>query len=54
MVRLLTVEEIQAELLEVTPLNPGPLIPPYEEGQEDKQKLKLAYQALRRSIKRKD
>ncbi len=54
MVRLLTVEEIQAELLEVTPLNPEPLIPPYEEGQEDKQKLKLAYQALRRSIKRKD
>ena len=43
MVRLLTVEEIQAELLEVTLLNPGPLIPPYEEGQEDKQKLKLAY-----------
>ena len=36
MVRLLTVEEIQAELLEVTPLNSGPLIPPYEEGQEDK------------------
>ena len=48
------IEEIQAELLEVTLLNPGPLIPPYEEGQEDKQKLKLAYQALRRSIKRKD
>ena len=43
MVRLLTVEEIQAELLEVTPLNPRPLIPPYEEGQEDKQRLKLAY-----------
>ena len=54
MVKLLTLEEIQAELLEIAPLNSGPLIPPYEEGQEDKQKLKLAYQALRRSIKRKD
>jgi hypothetical protein len=54
MVRLLTLEEIQAELLEVTPLNPGPPVAPYEEGQENKQKMKLAYQALRRSIKRKD
>ena len=54
MVKLLTLEEIQVELLEITPLNSGPLISPYEEEQEDKQKLKLAYQALRKSIKRKD
>lgn len=40
--------------MEVAPPNPGPLISPYEEGQENKQKVKLAYQALRRSIKRKD
>src|SRR3954470_12638761 len=54
MVKLLTLEEIQTELLEIFPTNAGPLIPLYEEGQENKQKLKLAYQSLRRSIKRKD
>src|SRR3954452_18194659 len=54
MVRLLTLEEIQTELLEIFPTNSGLLIAPYEEGQENKQKLKLAYQSLRRSIKRKD
>ena len=54
MVRLLTLEEIQTELLEIFPTNPGPLLPPYEDGQGNKQKLKLAYQSLRRSIKRKD
>ncbi|SRR6266480_347580 len=54
MVKLLTLEEIQTELLEIFPTNAGPLIPPYEEGQGNKQKLKLAYQSLRRSIKRKD
>src|SRR5436305_7902057 len=54
MVRLLTLEEIQTELLEIFPTNPGPLLLPYEEGQGNKQKLKLAYQSLRRSIKRKD
>ena len=54
MVRLLTLEEIQAELLAVVPLNPGPLVSPYEEGLENKQKVKFAYQALKRSIKRKD
>src|SRR3954471_16213768 len=54
MVKLLTVEEIQTELLEIFSTNAGPLIPPYEEGQGNKQKLKLAYQSLRRSIKRKD
>ena len=43
MVKLLTLEEIQAELLEISPLNSGPPIPPYEEEQENKQKLKLAY-----------
>jgi len=52
--RLLTLEEIQTDLLAVAPLNPGPLVPPYEEGQEDKLKLRFTYQALRRSIKRKD
>ena len=36
MVKLLTLEEIQAELLEITPLTPGPLISPYKEGQKDK------------------
>src|SRR3954447_4162968 len=54
MVKLLTLEEIQTELLEIFLTNAGLLIPPYEEGQENKQKLKLAYQSLRRSIKRKD
>src|SRR5436305_11579066 len=54
MVRLLTLEEIQTELLEIFSTNPRPLLPPYEEGQGNKQKLKLAYQSLRRSIKRKD
>src|SRR3954447_3109465 len=54
MVKFLTLEEIQAELLEIFLTNAGPLIPSYEEGQENKQKLKLAYQSLRRSIKRKD
>src|SRR5947199_3464652 len=54
MVRLLTLEEIQTELLEIFSTNSGPLILPYEEGQGNKQKLKLAYQSLRRSIKRKD
>src|SRR3954471_5512635 len=54
MVRLLTLEEIQTELLEIFSTNSGLLIPSYEEGQENKQKLKLAYQSLRRSIKRKD
>ena len=43
MVRLLTLEEIQTELLEIFPTNPGPLLPPYEDGQGNKQKLKLAY-----------
>ena len=52
--RLLTLEKIQTELLEIFSTNSGPLIPPYEEEQENKQKLKLAYQSLRRSIKRKD
>src|SRR5439155_577671 len=46
--------EIQTELLEIFLTNSGPLIPPYEEGQGNKQKLKSAYQSLRRSIKRKD
>src|SRR5436305_15336647 len=54
MVRLLTLEEIQTELLEIFSTNSGLLIPSYEEGQGNKQKLKLAYQSLRRSIKRKD
>ena len=54
MVRLLTLEEIQTELLEIFPTNSGPLISSYEEGQRNKQKLKSAYQSLRRSIKRKD
>ena len=54
MVRLLSVQEIQEELLEVTPLNPGPLVSPYDEALDIKQKLKLAYQALRRAIKRKN
>src|SRR2546429_9678145 len=54
MVKLLTLEEIQTELLEIFPTNSGPLVPLYEEGQENKQKLKSAYQSLRRSIKRKD
>src|SRR3954447_5920115 len=54
MVKFLTLEEIQAELLEIFLTNAGPLIPSYEEGQGNKQKLKLAYQSLRRSIKRKD
>src|SRR2546423_3087943 len=54
MVRLLTLEEIQTELLEIFPTNSGPLILPYEEGQGNKQKLKSAYQSLRRSIERKD
>src|SRR2546430_11244617 len=54
MVRLLTLEEIQTELLEIFSTNSGPLISSYEEGQGNKQKLKLVYQSLRRSIKRKD
>src|SRR4051794_7257963 len=54
MVRLLTLEEIQTELLEIFLTNSEPLISPYEKGQENKQKLKLAYQSLKRSIKRKD
>ena len=43
MVKLLTLEEIQVELLEIASLNSRPPIPPYKEGQKDKQKLKLAY-----------
>src|SRR3954451_14915153 len=54
MVRLLTLEEIQTELLEIFLTNSELLISSYEERQENKQKLKLAYQSLRRSIKRKD
>src|SRR4051794_6751834 len=54
MVKFLTLEEIQAELLEIFLTNAGLLIPLYEEGQGNKQKLKLAYQSLKRSIKRKD
>src|SRR2546423_13387210 len=54
MVRLLILEEIQTELLEIFLTNSGPLISSYEEGQGNKQKLKLAYQSLRKSIKRKD
>lgn len=38
----------------MTPLRPGPLVSPYDEELDLKQKLKLAYQALRRSIKRKN
>jgi hypothetical protein len=36
----------------VTPLNPGSLIPPYKEEQKPLEKLKVTYQALRRSVKR--
>src|SRR5947199_10060992 len=54
MVRFLTLEEIQTELLKIFSTNSGPLLLLYEEGQGNKQKLKLAYQSLRRSIKRKD
>src|SRR3954466_6189663 len=54
MVKLLTVEEIQTKLLEIFLTNVELLIPLYEERQGNKQKLKLAYQSLRRSIKRKD
>ena len=54
MVRHLTTEEIQEELLETTPLTPGLLIPPYGQRLEIQQKMKLTHRALRRSIKRKE
>ena len=44
-------EQIKAELLEISPLDPGDIYPPFRYEDTEKQKIIATLHALRKSIK---